>query len=137
MAAFVLSSYLHGGALIYSSQEVGYAGRINFFHYCPIDWTANSGLRKEYATLMKLYNEYPAIRKGNLKTYSDYHTLVFEKEVSGQRVLVVVNVRNDNQTAPLPQEWKNRACTNLFSGEKEALAESLSLAPYEYKILKY
>ena len=61
MAAFVLSSYLQGGALIYSSQEVAFPGRVDFFHYCHIDWNANNAIRTEYEILMKLYNDYPAI----------------------------------------------------------------------------
>lgn len=137
MAAFVTSTYLHGGALIYSSQEVGHPKRIDFFHYHPIDWSANPGLRCEYKILMKLYNEYPAIRKGSLKTYPGCDIFAFEKEADGQRILVVVNVRDSNQVATLPQAWKNHTCTNLFTNESEVLTESLPLASYEYKILKY
>ncbi|MCD8184755.1 MAG: alpha-amylase [Bacteroides sp.] len=77
MAAFVLSTYLHGGALIYGSQEVGYQEPIDFFRYCPIDWHSNPALRAEFKMLMRLYNEYPAIRKGELKTYPDCNVLVF------------------------------------------------------------
>ena len=39
-----------------------------FFTYVPVDWTGNSELYQEYCRLMALYNEYPAIRKGGLKT---------------------------------------------------------------------
>ncbi len=137
MAAFVISSYLHGGALIYSSQEVGHPERIDFFHYCPVDWSANSALRREYETLMKLYNEYPAIRKGELRTYPGCDVFTFEKEADGQRILVVINVRDSNQVVTLPEAWKNHVCADLFTGGSEPLTESLPLAPYEYKILKY
>lgn len=137
MAAFVLSTYLHGGALIYSSQEVGYPQRIDFFRYCPVDWKANPALRKEYETLMNFYNEHPAIRKGSLKAYPDCNIFSFEKEAAGERFLVLVNVRNTSQTITLPEDWKNRTCTNLPANVQEVLTHTLVLAPYEYKILKY
>lgn len=137
MAAFVLSSYLHGGALIYGSQEVGYPDRINFFNYCPMDWTANPALRKEFEQLMRLYNEYPAIRKGSLKAYPDCNALSFEKEAAGERILILVNVRAAAQTVALPEDWKNHPCTNLCTNVQESLAGSIELAPYEYRILKY
>ena len=47
MAAFVLTTYLHGGALIYGSQEAGYPEAINFFTYVPVDWTGNSELYQD------------------------------------------------------------------------------------------
>lgn len=137
MAAFVLSTYLHGGALIYASQEVGYPERIDFFRYCPVDWKANPALRKEFEVLMKLYNEYPAIRKGKLSTYPDCNVLMFAKEKDGERFLILINVRNATQTIALPGAWQNHTCTNLCANISEELNDTLSLSPYEYKIFKY
>lgn len=137
MAAFVLSAYLHGGALIYGSQEVGYPERIDFFRYCPVDWKANTALRKEFEMLMRLYNEYPAIRKGKLSTYPHCNVLAFEKEAAGERFLVLVNVRNAAQTLALPDMWQNHTCMNLCANISEELNDTLSLSPYEYKMFKY
>ena len=47
MAAFVATTMLHGGMLIYGSQEVGYPETINFFKYVPVNWNANPALREE------------------------------------------------------------------------------------------
>ena len=69
MAAYVASVFIHGGALIYGSQEVGYPDPINFFHYVPVDWTANSPLYEEYEELIDLYNDHPALRKGQLTAW--------------------------------------------------------------------
>ena len=136
MAAFVLSTYLHGGALIYGSQEVGYPERIDFFHYCPVDWKAEPALREEFKTLVRLYNEYPAIRKGNLKTYPDCNVLVFEKELDEECFLVLVNVRNSNQTVSLPEAYKGSSARNIYTNESVELTDTLTLVPYEYKILE-
>ena len=137
MAAFVLTTYLHGGALIYGSQEAGYPEAINFFTYVPVDWTGNSELYQEYCRLMALYNEYPAIRKGGLKTYPQPDVLLFEKQDGKDRVLVAVNVRNREVNVTLPQEWNGHPSKDMYSGTEEKLEAELSLCPYQYRIFKY
>ena len=137
MAAFVLTTYLHGGALIYGSQEAGYPEAINFFTYVPVDWTGNSELYQEYCCLMALYNEYPAIRKGGLKTYPQPDVLLFEKQDGKDRVLVAVNVRNREVNVTLPQEWNGHPSRDMYSGTEEKLEAELSLCPYQYRIFKY
>ena len=137
MAAFVFSSYLQGGALIYSSQEVAFPGRVDFFHYCHIDWNANNAIRTEYEILMKLYNDYPAIRKGELKIYPDCDVAVFQKGTDRNRFLVLVNVRNAVRNFFLPEEWKGHECMDVYKDTLVALEDTLRLAPYEYRILKY
>ena len=76
MSAFVITTWLHGGALIYGSQEVGYPEAINFFHHVPVDWSANSALFGEYVKLMSLYNEYPAARKGVMTAWNNADAMV-------------------------------------------------------------
>lgn len=137
MAAFVLTTYLHGGALIYGSQEAGYPEAINFFTYVPVDWTGNSELYQEYCRLMALYNECPAIRKGGLKTYPQPDVLLFEKQDGKDRVLVAVNVRNREVNVTLPQEWNGHPSKDMYSGTEEKLEAELSLCPYQYRIFKY
>ena len=137
MAAFVLTTYLHGGALIYGSQEAGYPEAINFFTYVPVDWTGNSELYQEYCCLMALYNEYPAIRKGGLTTYPQPDVLLFEKQDGKDRVLVAVNVRNREVNVTLPQEWNGHPSRDMYSGTEEKLEAELSLCPYQYRIFKY
>lgn len=137
MAAFVLTAYLHGGALIYGSQEAGYPEAINFFTYVPVDWMGNSELYQEYCHLMALYNEYPVIRKGALKTYPQPDVLLFEKQDGKDRVLVAVNVRNREVNVTLPQEWNGHPSKDMYSGTEQKLEAELSLCPYQYRIFRY
>ena len=137
MAAFVLSSYLQGGALIYSSQEVAFPGCVDFFHYCHVDWNAKNEIRKEYEILMRLYNDYPAIRKGHLEVYPDCNIAAFQKELAQERFLVAVNVRNAARTFLLPKEWAGHECIDACKDTSDVLTDTLCLAPYEYRILKY
>ena len=136
MAAFVASTYIHGGALVYGSQEVGYPGRINFFHYVPVDWQDCQLLNQEYTKLLDLYNTIPAVRKGEITAYPDEHILAFQKSDGNDNILVLVNVRHEDYTITLPAEWAGKTCTDLMNGGKVVLPESISLTPYEYIILK-
>jgi glycosidase len=124
MAAYVASIFPHGGALIYGSQEVGYPEPINFFKYVPIDWTAKPEIYKEYQHLISLYNEHPALRKGTMTAWPDDDVLMFEKADDTERYLILVNVRNEQETVKLPESWQK-------------LGESITLEPFEYCIEKF
>lgn len=136
MAAFVLTTYMEGGALIYGSQEVGYPDPINFFHYVPVDWTANANLYQEYQRLMEIYNQHPAIRKGSKEVHLDSDVVLFEKQNGEDRVLVAVNVRNHESVISLPSEWRNTPTRNLYNDSLRPEAAILELAPYQFLILK-
>ena len=136
MAAFVASTFIHGGALVYGSQEIGYPGRINFFRYVPMDWEANPALNKEYTDLLALYNSIPAIRKGEMTPYPDADVLKFSKSHEGDSVLVLVNVRHEDTYTETPAEWVGKECTDLMTGNKIILGDKVHLDPYEYIIMK-
>lgn len=137
MAAFVATAFIHGGVLVYGSQEVGYPGKINFFNYAEIDWQANPHIYKEYCDLMAAYNSEPALRKGSLVPYPDNNVLVFERVYEGDKVLVVINMRDTQQHIELPEAWKGRACTNVVSGEAMTLPVGADLLrPFEYYVVK-
>ena len=124
MAAYVASIFPHGGALIYGSQEVGYPEPINFFKYVPVDWTAKPEIYKEYQHLISLYNEHPALRKGTMTAWPEDDVLMFEKADDAERYLILVNVRNEQETVDLPESWQK-------------LGDSITLEPFEYCIEKY
>ncbi|MCR4603051.1 MAG: alpha-amylase [Prevotella sp.] len=136
MAAYVASIYLHGGALIYGSQEVGYPETINFFKYVPVDWSANAALYEEYEELIELYNEHPALRKGKLACWPAQDVLVYEKSDDKERFLILVNVRNNTQEALIPSEWIGVEVEDEMSDKKQKLSDRILLAPYEYRIFE-
>ena len=135
MAAFVATTYLHGGMLIYSSQEVGYPEPINFFNYVPVDWMANASLRSEYKLLVAVYNTHDALRSGSLKTYPDENVLVFEREKGNDHVLVFVNLRNEKHEVAVPKNWSGVTLNEVVRGEEIVLADKLTLEPFEYFVL--
>jgi glycosidase len=136
MAAFVATAYLHGGMLIYDSQEVGFPRGINFFQYVPVDWNANPDYRNEYKHLIALYKKHPAIRSGNIKAYPDENIMLFEKWEGRDQLLIAINLRNAEHTIALPAEWTQRTLRDLASGKDKKVDADLTLAPFEYLILQ-
>ena len=137
MAAYVATIFPHGGALIYGSQEVGYPEPINFFKYVPVDWTAKPEVYKEYQKLISLYNEHPALRKGNMTAYPDKDVLVFEKTDPAERFLIIANLRNEQKTINVPENWVGRQAQDQVSEESLHLEVTLSLPPFQYYIFEY
>jgi glycosidase len=137
MAAYVATIFPHGGALIYGSQEVGYPEPINFFKFVPVDWTAKPEIYKEYQKLISLYNDHPALRKGDMTAFPDNDVLVFEKKDAAERFLVVANLRNEQKTVNVPADWMNRQAQDQATGQNVQLGNTLTLTPFQYFILAY
>ena len=136
MAAYVASVFLHGGALIYGSQEVGYPEPINFFKYVPVDWNANPQTYAEYKQLIKIYNENPEVREGNIVPFPHKDVLAFERNLNADRMLVLVNLRDSAITIPTPQPCLNKEAVDLRTNFIAALRDSVPLGPFAYFILK-
>ena len=134
MAAYVATIFPHGGALIYGSQEVGYPEPINFFKFVPVDWTAKPEIYKEYQHLIGLYNDHPALRKGKMTAYPDNDVLVFEKTDAAERFLVATNLRNEQKTISLPENWVNSQAQDQATGQNVQLGNTLTLMPFQYFI---
>ena len=138
MAAFVATTMLHGGMMIYGSQEVGYPEPINFFHYVPVNWNANPQLREEYKKLIAIYNEHPALRSsGKLRPYDDdeNNVLIVDRVLNNDNVLVIVNVRNAPHNIEVPSMWVNRPVINLLTGDEIQLGSHINVKPYEYMLI--
>ena len=135
MAAFVATTMLHGGMMIYGSQEVGYPEPINFFHYVPVNWNANPAMRDEYKKLISIYNEHPALRSsGKVIPYDDddNNILCVDRVLNNDNVLVLVNVRDTPHNINLPGMWANRTAYDLMREEVVALGNRITLQPYQY-----
>lgn len=138
MAAFVATTMLHGGMLVYGSQEVGYPEPINFFKYVPVNWGANPALREEYKKLIAVYNEHPALRSsGKVIPYDDdeNNVLCVDRVLNNDNVLVIVNVRDKYCGIDVPGLWSDRDVTNLMTGVQTHLGKRITLEPYQYLLL--
>lgn len=134
IAALVATWFLHGGALIYGSQEVAYPKPINFFKYVPVDWMANGDVWREHQRLLALYNAESGLRHGEPCSFSTKDALVFSK---GNGVYVVmVNVRDRKVDVELPDVLSNRPRINLLDSTDVDVKGRIPLNPYQYLILK-
>ena len=137
IAAFVATTFLHGGMLVYGSQEVAYPDKINFFNYVPVDWNSNPGVYRTHKKLISIYNKNSAFRSGDVAYFPHDDILAFERSDAKGKFLVLVNVRNTAQTlGNVPTGWKNKKVTNMYNGRRLKLRKSLKLKPFQYLILK-
>ena len=137
IAAFVATTFLHGGMLVYGSQEVAYPDKINFFNFVPVDWNSNPDVLKTHKKLISIYKKNSAFRSGDVAYFPDDNILAFERSDKNGKFLVLVNVRNSAQTLKtIPTGWKNTKVTNMYTGRRLKLRKSMTLKPFEYLILK-
>jgi glycosidase len=135
MSAFVISAYLGGVPLIYNGQEVGCPVKLPIFSRSPINWTTNPDMVKEYKMLMQLRTSHAALRTGDLECYPDSNVVAFERQVSGDELLIFVNTRNTLKRFTLPGNIKNTIWQNASDGVTVVLDSLVNLNAYEYLIL--
>jgi glycosidase len=136
LAASVSTIFMGGVPLIYSGQEVGRSTTTPFFTNSPINWTINQDMLQAYKDMLAFHNESAAARKGSISNYAiSTNVLCLKKTLGTENVVIIVNVRNSNQTfsvpSPLTGTW-----TNALTNASYTLGSTLNLAPYQYLILK-
>jgi glycosidase len=137
LAAFVIAAYMDGVPLIYSSQEVGYPNTINFFVDVPVDYTANPDMVAAYKQILAFRAAHAAIKTGALTQYNDNSIVAFEKKSPGgiDDVLVLVNTTGNTVNYSVPAAVQG-AWIDGISNNNLSLSTQLSIAPYQYIILK-
>jgi len=137
LAAFVVAAYMKGVPMIYNGQEIGYDRRLEFFNRTPIDWSQMDGeILQEYKNLIDFYNSSEAIRRGQLTGLSSDDVCAFTKEVDGEKVLVVSNLRDRNIDFSVPPNVQG-AAEDVFQGGEINIGLQINLAPYEYRVYRF
>ncbi len=137
MAAFVVAAYMKGIPMIYSGQEVGTPYRLSFpFTGTVIDWSLNPSMVAEYKKIIALRNSSEALRRGNVSTYSDASVCAFTKSTATETVFVASNLKNAQAVYTLPAGVAGKVWHNAFTGEQISAGTQITLAPYEYIVLK-
>jgi glycosidase len=136
LAASVSTIFMGGVPLIYTGQEVGRSTTTPFFTNSPINWNINQDMLQAYKDLLAFHNESAAARKGSISNYvNSANVLCLKKTLGTENVVIIVNVRNSNQSfsvpSPLTGSW-----TNALTNASYTLNSTISLAPYQYIILK-
>jgi len=137
LAAFVIATALNGVPLIYSSQELAYANQLPFFNYVAVDWNQNPRVGSAYEKLMAVYAQSQALQSGETKLYANSEKVACIYRISqAQRMLVFINVTNEEQTVKVPMERVGEQVKELITGETQTLTNSLTLKAYQYMLME-
>ncbi|MFP5039727.1 alpha-amylase family glycosyl hydrolase [Parasediminibacterium sp. JCM 36343] len=137
IAAFVVVAYMKSVPMMYNGQEVGFPTKIIFpFTGTKITWNINPDITAEYKKILAFRNSSKAIRQGTLVSYSSADVCAFTKSITGEKVFVLSNLRNNTLTYTLPSALVSTSWTNVFTGVSVSLGTQVSLQPYSYLVLK-
>ena len=137
MAAFTVVALMKSVPMIYNGQEVGTPYRLTFpFTGTKINWTLNPDITAAYKKILAVRNNSAAIRRGTLTTFSTTDICSFTKEVAGEKIWVIVNLRNTAVNYNIPAALINTSWLNLITTGNQSVTTQLSLQPYDYLILK-
>lgn len=136
LSASAITIFMSQVPLLYSSQEVGRQQNLSFFDRDPIDWTVNTTMEQQYQKFLSIYTGTDVFVKGALQSYSTNDVVSFTKKYEGEEYLIIVNVRNAQQSFALPAALQNTSWTNTMDNTAVNLTTTFTLAAYDYFILK-
>ena len=112
--------------------------RYLFFEKTSYEWSQNPEMRTFYQAFFAFYAESAALKKGGLRMLGDDDdVMAFVREVDEEQVVVVVNVRRQSTAWTLPVMFRGNTLTDILRGGETVVAgQTLSLAPYDYRLLQ-
>ena len=135
IASSVAMIYMGVVPLFYSGQEVGRSHTLPFFSNVPIQWNQNPNMLLAYQKMMVPYKNISASRKGVNTNYSTNQVICFEKTLAGEKVLILVNPRNQSVNFSLPNALQNTTWQNTQTETEINFTENITLEAYHYLIL--
>lgn len=137
LAAFVVVAYMKGIPFIYNGQEIGTRYQLTFpFTSENIDWSAYSDIEKSYKEIIGFRNQSAAIRRGELASFSSEDVCAFTKTLDGEQVLVLSNLRDKSVPYSIPASLDQQKWVDAYTHKHVSLPRSITLAPYEYRVLQ-
>ena len=129
LAAFVLMRALNTSTMMYGSQEVAYASTINFFKTSTFSWTAEP---EYFAAYKKAMTALTRIDRSQAATVYAAGPLVV---VCYPDAAVLVNTSSRVVEATLPSELSGKSYKDGITDSAVTLSATLSVNPYDYRIL--
>ncbi|HAQ37102.1 MAG TPA: alpha-amylase family glycosyl hydrolase [Saprospiraceae bacterium] len=136
LSASVITIFTGGVPLIYGSQEVGTAQTVPFFTPSSINWTANPALLASYQKILQFYASSKTAKTGTSKVYSHTDIACLKKSDAESELLLMVNVRNQQVSYPVPAELKNSSWINVMNDQTIQLGDQLSFNAFSFYVLK-
>ncbi len=137
VANFLLCAYMRGVPFLMSGQEVDFVTYVPYPWYSPkIDWNANPGAAADFTKILNFRTASTAIRRGTMTNYSNANVAAFTKTSGAEKVIVIVNLRNSQQTFVIPSAMSG-TYIDAFTSTSVTLAtgSTRTLAPYEYLVV--
>ncbi|NJL74299.1 MAG: alpha-amylase [Saprospiraceae bacterium] len=143
-AMAVLAFTFDGMPLIYSGQEEPLTKRLQFFEKDLIEWKTYSK-QDFYAKLLALKHRNQALWNGEkggkitrVVTNNNKNIYAYYREQTGDRVLVILNLSNEAQTAILQASQCEGTYNNLFLGNSMTVTngQTIHLKAWDYLVLE-
>jgi len=135
LAAACLTYFLAGVPMIYSSQELGYLEKINFFDFKKLSFDSDSEILHHWEALMHAWKDCVYERYGEVVDYSTDEVAIFTRSQEGHSLLVAVNVTNQAVTINVPDEFIGKQVKDKLHGELIQLNNTIDLPGYGYMLL--
>lgn len=141
-AATVFTFLMDGMPLVYSGQEAGLDRSLAFFERDPIEWK-HSELEEMYTLIFQLKHKNRALWNGAeggemVRIMNDKmdQVISFVREKNGDKVLVIVNLSNQNALTQFDTSFDKGMYNELFTGKRTKITATpiIPLAPWEYLV---
>ncbi|KAF0201481.1 MAG: alpha amylase catalytic [Bacteroidetes bacterium] len=136
LAASVVGIFTGGVPLIYGSQEVGTLANIPFFSNSTINWGSNPEMLLTYEKMLQFYASSATARKGVNKIYQHSDVACFKKELNGDEVVIMVNLRNVPVGYTIPAELRNTQWLEVINESNITLGTQMTLEPYQFLLMR-
>lgn len=135
----VLTFTVTGMPLIYNGQEARLDKQIDFFRHDPIPWR-DDPIADLYRTLAELKHSNRALWQGGaggtlkiIEASTNRSVLTFKREAEGDRVVVVLNLSDKEQSVPAP-EGLNKLQTVFGRDNLKDEGGIITVGPWGYNI---
>lgn len=136
LAASVVGIFTGGVPLIYGSQEVGTLSNIPFFSNSTINWVSNPEMLLTYEKMLQFYASSATARKGVNKIYQHSDVACFKKELNGDEVVIMVNLRNLSVSYTIPAELRSTQWLEVINESNITLGTQMTLEPYQFLLMR-
>lgn len=113
-------------------SEVFNGGKLNFFNYQPMTWSATK--RATFKAINNAYRATAEVRRGELTTYNNADVAVFTRATPEHKMLVMVNTTDEDKTVKTPITLAGETMTDLINGGDKKMPTVMSLSAYGYVI---
>jgi glycosidase len=137
-AAYVATLAFGATPLLYNGQEAGDPAQLAAPSRTPIRWGLNATASSFYRGLFRAYQQLPALRAGSVEDLSpNADVLLVRRQLAGQQVAVLVNVRNAPIPVLMPAVLQGVAWIDALTGLPVPATTTLVLPAYGYAIWQH